>query len=268
MFELKITLSNKMEIPKFENYHERDQLNCYLFLLFQSNILFSYDGINYMPVSKNSVIVYTPSHIQAYKSNDSFFLNSFAEFNASPDFFDTYELPLNTVISLSAETTEKIVKALDEISFIHNTNHFPKRKSEIPDLFVPIFKAVEADYRSISFASQNPQSYFNAIRERLLSDPVPNVISKLAKTANLNESYFCKMYKKFFGISPGKERNMQIVKLIEDYLTNTNYPLEKITELCGFANVPSLIKLFKQYNGVTPHKYRKGDRDMRNPSLK
>ena len=257
MVELKAILTNKMEQKNFFCYHPYDQLSCYLLLVFQSNILFSYNNEEWFPIKKNHIIVYTPDHMQTYKSNDSYFLNSFLELSADTDYFSQFDFPLNNLIAASQENIDEIITLMDGLSFIYNTNYLPEQKLHIPQIMHNLLKTVEAAWKEQAQNGLTIAAVLNTARENMIGEPVQNTVRYMAQQAQYSEAYFCSLYKKMFGISPGQERAHYLVKRIKQYLETTNYSLEKIAELCNLSNAPALIKLFKKQEGLTPLQYKK-----------
>lgn len=250
-----------METPNFECYHERAKM--YLVTFFQSSIFFSYDGDKYFSCPKNSIIVYSPDQIQAYKSNDTTFLNSFLGFECDGSFFNNYKFPLNKIFTIDSDNSNKFLKILDEISFTINTNYFIEKKHSIPKLIYSLFDELEYAYK-MSLTVLLPKSVLINAREELLKNPIDNPINILAKKSGYTLSYFCEIYKKQFGISPGQERKKQIIQIVKKYLESTNYSLEQIAEICKIANAPLLIRMFKQTEHITPHQYRLKNSEKQN----
>lgn len=255
MAELKniFVLTNKIEDKNFSAIHEKKDY--WLFVIFHSSILYSYDAINYYPMAKNTVVLYSPNQIQAYKSNDSFFLNSFVIFNTDKSYFDEFKFPLNEPFTLQEKYIKQITTTLDGVSFIKNTNFFPEQKIHIPSILKEVFNMVERGYAEIQIDNSNANLLFS-LKEDILYDPINNNVKKISDKSGYCESYFCKIYKEQFGISPGKERQLQIIKIIKKYLETTNYTLETIAELCGISSLPFMIKIFKREEKLTPHQYR------------
>lgn len=250
-YENIIALTNKMEDKDFVCFHEKTEH--YILVVFQSPILFSYDTVNWFPVNKNSLVLYTPGRLQAYKSNDNYFLNSFSIFDADPSAFDGYAFPMNKPFSIPQSAIDEIVILLDGISFIRNTEYFPEKRAQLPDVLRHVFETIAEGYQK---GGENLTALLYSLREDILSDPKNNSVSAVAEKAGYNESYFCKLYRKQFGISPGQERQQQIVRMIKKYLESTDLTLESIAELCGISSLPFMIKIFKRSENMTPHQYR------------
>lgn len=82
-------------------------------------------------------------------------------------------------------------------------------------------------------------------------------IADLAKQVNLNEQYFCRLFKKAIGRSPmeyiNEYRIMQTRRLLEESgLSVTEICLE-----CGYNNLGNFLREFRKYTGTTPAQYRK-----------
>lgn len=244
-------LTNKIEDKNFCCVHEKAEH--FILVIFQSPVLFSYDAVNYFPVNKNSVILYQPQQLQTYKSNDSYFLNSFLIFDADADYFDKFKFPLNKPFTLTQDMIDEIIVILDGVSFIRNTDYFPEKREQIPQILQNLFEKID---RAYSTSTDSMIAMLYSLRENILNNPIENTVSKLALKAGYSESYFCKLYRQHFGMSPGKERQQQIIKIIKSYLENTDYSLETIAELCGLSSLPFMIKIFKRAESMTPHQYR------------
>lgn len=246
-------LTNKMERKDFFCIH--DNADYWLFVVFQSPILFSYDNIEFFPVNKNSIILYPPKKLQCYKSNDDYFINSFLILNTKAEYFDEFSFPVNKPFTLSQEQINNILLILDGISFIKNTQFFPEKRVLIPDLIHNLFKTIQQAFNSTQL-NDSIVNMLHSIKTDMINDPISNTVSKLAQKSGYSEPYFCKIYREQFGSTPGYDRQKQILKKIKQYLETTNLSLETIAELCGMASVPFLIKIFKKSEGLTPHQYR------------
>ena len=82
-------------------------------------------------------------------------------------------------------------------------------------------------------------------------------IADLAKQVNLNEQYFCRLFKKAIGRSPmeyiNEYRIMQTRRLLEE----SDLSVTEICLECGYNNLGNFLREFRKYTGTTPAQYRK-----------
>lgn len=80
--------------------------------------------------------------------------------------------------------------------------------------------------------------------------------SQLAKICNLNEIYFCTLFKNLTGISPlsyiNKFRCEKAISLME----NTDLNMSEISVQTGFNDSNYFSRTFKKYMGISPVKYK------------
>ncbi|MDE5938202.1 MAG: AraC family transcriptional regulator [Lachnospiraceae bacterium] len=82
-------------------------------------------------------------------------------------------------------------------------------------------------------------------------------ISDLAKQVNLNEQYFCRLFKKAIGCSPVSYINDYRVKQAKRLLEKTDLPVTDICLECGYHNLGNFLREFRRHTGTTPLQYRK-----------
>lgn len=248
-------LTNKMEPKHFCEYATTEK---WLLIIFQTNVLFSYDGQNYFGVPKNSIVLYPPGQLHAYKSNDETFLNSFLFLAADDEFFTSFRFPHNHVFSVSQENISGIIDEMDRISYIVNTQSVPQLKKDVPARIASVFKRIEAAYADAEKKplEQSALRNFATIRNKMQHDPVQYTVRKMALLSGYSETYFGIKYKQFFGCNPCRDRKTQLVRVIKEYLETTDDSLEKIAERCNIESVSYLINLFKSSEKITPHQYR------------
>lgn len=86
-------------------------------------------------------------------------------------------------------------------------------------------------------------------------------IKDLAKEISMNEQYFCRFFKSIIGKPPIQYINEYRIKKSEELLKETDM---KIMEVClesGFNNMGNFINTFKKQTGLSPMRYRKGNRE-------
>lgn len=82
-------------------------------------------------------------------------------------------------------------------------------------------------------------------------------IADLAAQANLNEQYFCRLFKKAIGRSPIEYINEYRIKQTRRLLEETDLPITEICLECGYNNLGNFLREFRKYTGTTPLQYRK-----------
>ena len=81
-------------------------------------------------------------------------------------------------------------------------------------------------------------------------------VKDLAARAHLSESQFARAFKEQFGKPPYQYLMQMRVQYACDLLRNSNVPIERVAEHCGFSNVQHFTKAFKQITGRSPGEYR------------
>ena len=82
-------------------------------------------------------------------------------------------------------------------------------------------------------------------------------ISDLAKQVNLNEQYFCRLFKRAIGHSPMEYINEYRIKQTRRLLEETDRPVTEICLECGFNNMGNFLREFRKFTETTPLQYRK-----------
>jgi len=82
-------------------------------------------------------------------------------------------------------------------------------------------------------------------------------ISDLAGQVNLNEQYFCRLFKKAIGRSPMEYINEYRIKQTCRLLEETDLPVTEVCLECGYNNLGNFLREFRKYTGTTPLQYRK-----------
>lgn len=82
-------------------------------------------------------------------------------------------------------------------------------------------------------------------------------ISDLAKQVNLNEQYFCRLFKRAIGHSPMEYINEYRIKQTKRLLEETSLPVTEICLECGFNNMGNFLREFRKFTQTTPLQYRK-----------
>lgn len=84
-------------------------------------------------------------------------------------------------------------------------------------------------------------------------------VEEIAQVANLSLYYFTRLFKKTMGLTPlqyvTKLRLERAIRLLKE----TDYNIEVIAVMVGYANASYFIKVFKQWIGYPPGEFRQGE---------
>lgn len=82
-------------------------------------------------------------------------------------------------------------------------------------------------------------------------------ISDLAGQVNLNEQYFCRLFRKAIGCSPIEYVNEYRIKQAKRLLEETDLQVTDVCLECGFNNLGNFLQEFRKHTATTPLQYRK-----------
>ena len=77
-------------------------------------------------------------------------------------------------------------------------------------------------------------------------------LKELAKTCNMGESYFQRLFKEKYGVSPKKYIIQLKINHACDLLRLERYTVTQIAEMCNFSDVYFFSRQFKEYMGISP----------------
>lgn len=82
-------------------------------------------------------------------------------------------------------------------------------------------------------------------------------ISELAEYIGYNADYLSTVFKKHTGISITQYTNKLRIKAAKTFLASFGTSVKETAYSCGFADEKYFVRVFKQYEGITPSEYRK-----------
>ena len=84
----------------------------------------------------------------------------------------------------------------------------------------------------------------------------PVTLKELADIACMSPTYFCRYFHQEMGKTPFAFLNEYRIKKAAILLDGSSLSVSDIAVNCGFDNISYFIHKFKEYQGVTPKKYR------------
>ena len=94
----------------------------------------------------------------------------------------------------------------------------------------------------------------NHIHEHITEDIT---VEQLANVACVTKTYFIRLFKQEFGISPVQYINKKKVERAQQLLYTTNNSVKEVAYRLGISDHSYFIRLFRKVAGITPQEYRK-----------
>lgn len=82
-------------------------------------------------------------------------------------------------------------------------------------------------------------------------------IKELASASGISEYYFIREFKRITHFTPVTYINMSRCDLAKKLLSEGEYNVGEVADMCGFDNMPYFTKTFKRYIGVLPSEIKK-----------
>jgi len=85
----------------------------------------------------------------------------------------------------------------------------------------------------------------------------PLTLDDVAGAYDVSPCYLSRMFKKMTGLSFSRYRNAVRVSAAKGFLAQAGMPVSAVAEQCGFESATHFGRVFKEFTGTTPLKYRK-----------
>jgi len=85
----------------------------------------------------------------------------------------------------------------------------------------------------------------------------PLTLEDVAGAYDVSPCYLSRMFKKMTGLSFSRYRNAVRVSSAKGFLSQAGMPVSAVAEQCGFESATHFGRVFKEFTGITPLKYRK-----------
>jgi len=154
-----------------------------------------------------------------------------------------FSLPFNYVIDFEnlIFMLEKEMKSKEEF-YKDNISH-------IVSMMIVMFK------RSGCFVLRHEKKWEECIK--MMTEKSGDVtLSQVAKNMHYSKNYFCRAFKKHFGITFLEYLNNIRIQKVKSLLLDTQMSIESIYREVGFSQSKQFYSMFKAMTGMTPLKYR------------
>jgi AraC-like DNA-binding protein len=83
-------------------------------------------------------------------------------------------------------------------------------------------------------------------------------VASCADFCCLSESYFRKVFTRFYGTSPQEYLNKMRMRFATELMTDTSLSITAISSACGYLNPQNFSRMFAKTMGLSPRDYRRG----------
>ncbi len=205
----------------------------------------------------NCCFICTPGETLHYVSETHSMLHNFVHFQVS-DISDLTRLgvPLNK--PFYTDLQEEITDTVEKMEW--------SRSAWNPDIIPPahvlferMLERIAEEQTSDSSSYGNPKKLtFEHLRTRIYISPGEWSVEKMAQFMHLTRTYFSKVYKDYFGVTPKSDLAEAAIMYAERTLLTTELPVAEIARRAGYsAHASHFISLFKKKYGLTPDQYRR-----------
>lgn len=230
-------------------------LNDYLFLIIRSPALFCINGKE-IRISSNSMIFISKNTPHAFYADGEQFVNDWVavDFSEHENSFVCDSICFNTFFdSPDVHLCSKLIEYMQN----ENTLKNPTKDSTMNNLFNVILNKLHNNSAQC-YSNKKYYRELKNVRETIYSNPCEKYsINELSATAHLSNSYFQRLYKLYFGVSPISDVINSRTEYAKQLLVSTNHSIADIAEILGYPTDMQFIKQFKALTKTTPNKYRK-----------
>ena len=166
--------------------------------------------------------------------------------------FDIVDIISNVLDSIQIDLDDIFRKDFDIVSHLLCTDTPQEMQENILYIFREICTYINNKRKSRTLGLyEQLMAYINVnIHNPDLSQTL------IAENLQISSSYLSKFFKKTTGVSMVDYINRKRMQRVKELLTNTDKPLEDIARDVGYTSSKTLIRIFKQFEGITPGKYR------------
>lgn len=103
-----------------------------------------------------------------------------------------------------------------------------------------------------------PERPIEPVVARLTEHPEENLsVAAMAELCGVSQTYFRKLFRAAFGVTPAAFRNTLRLERAAKYLEYGQISVQEISDTLGYATVSHFIKEFRLTYGISPAKYKK-----------
>ena len=138
-------------------------------------------------------------------------------------------------------------------NYTPNSNISINNKLAIDEAYI-ILSSYEEFIRPVNQQNKHIESACKYICEHLNEDLS---LEKVASNIYISKCYLCQLFSDYLQMRFSEYVRIQRVELAKSFLKRENYPIDIISQKCGFSYCSYFSSSFKKIVGISPEKYRK-----------
>lgn len=200
-----------------------------------------------------TAILYPPHTEIHYKAaNDEPYCDDWVRFYTDESFVNNGVIPLETPFRTNEYTyISEVINLIAAENFFNNKN----KELTIQSLFQVLFFKLN---ESLSGSSDDFRTLaLYQLHQNIKTNPsFPWTISYMAKQLFVCPRLLHKFYYNEFGVSCMQDVIKNRIILAKKHLSETDYSIKKIANLCGYSNTEHFSRQFKKETGISPKQFR------------
>lgn len=159
----------------------------------------------------------------------------------------------------SVDNIDKIIIQFRQLLHITQSSYYTKLAADYLATLIMIEltqQVIGNTFNVVDGTDINNKKFINILEWIRINLQKDLSVKEIAERFNFNEDYLTRLFKKHLGVSTLKYVNGMRVAKAKELLTQSEESIKEIAYSCGFKDDKYFMKLFKEYENLTPTEFR------------